>query len=219
VGAIMESIRVKIDGKDVQAERGNTILEAAKQVGVQIPTLCHSPELTPSGNCRVCVVEVKSAPRLVASCHTPIVEGMVIRTDSPPVVEARRAVVELLMSAHTGPCVVDAEAGSCALHKLAAEIEIGLPRFQVKRPRSYPLEEASPYVRRDLSKCILCRRCIRACREIAKRDILAMAYRGFASKVVVDCDGPLNKSECRDCGVCIDFCPTSALTKPTKGVT
>jgi NADH dehydrogenase/NADH:ubiquinone oxidoreductase subunit G len=218
MGNHMEEIKLWIDGREIGGNQGITILEAAKQAGIHIPTLCHRPELTPSGNCRVCVVEVKGAPRLVASCHTPIVEGMVILTDSPPVLEARRAVVELLMTAHTGPCVVDAEAGSCELHKLAAEMEIGLPRFQVKKPRFYPLEAPGPYIRRDLSKCILCRRCIRACREIAKKDILAMAYRGFNSKVVVDCDGPLDKSECRDCGVCIDFCPTSALTKPAKGV-
>jgi NADH dehydrogenase/NADH:ubiquinone oxidoreductase subunit G len=218
MGNVMKQIKVQINGKAISGHEGMTILEAADQGGIHIPTLCHRPELTPSGVCRVCVVDVKGAPRLVASCHTPISEGMVIVTNSPRVMEARRAVVELLLTGHTGSCVVDTEAHSCELHKLAAELEVGQPRFQVKKPRFYPVEEANKSVRRDMSKCILCGRCVRACRQIAKKDILAIAYRGFATKVVVDCDGPLNKNECIDCGVCIDFCPTSALKKPVKGV-
>jgi NADH dehydrogenase/NADH:ubiquinone oxidoreductase subunit G len=213
MGKQMEEITLRINGKEIIGEQGETILETAKKEGIYIPTLCHRPELSPSGNCRICVVEVKSAPRLVASCHTPINEGMDIVTDSPMVVEARRAVLEWLLTGHTGPCVMDSKVGNCELHKLAAEMEIGQPRFRVKKPRIYPVEEVNPYVRRDLSKCILCRRCIRACKEIAKKDILAMAYRGFSSKVVVDCDGTLNKPECLECGVCVDYCPTSALTK------
>jgi predicted molibdopterin-dependent oxidoreductase YjgC len=110
------------------------------------------------------------------------------------------------------------EARSCELHKLAADLEVGAPRFKVRRARWYPVEEISAYVRRDMSRCILCRRCIRACSEIAKKDILSMAYRGFESKVVVDCDVALDKEECRDCGICIEYCPTTALTKPVEGV-
>ena len=123
-----------------------------------------------------------------------------------------------MLTAHTGPCVTDQEAHACELHTLAAQLEVGLPRFKVRAPRNYPVEEISPYVRRDLSRCILCQRCIRACNEIAKKNIYAMAYRGFQSKVVVDCDVALDKEACKDCGVCIEYCPTSALTKPGKGV-
>lgn len=214
----MKQIKVSINGKEVVGSEGMTILDAANQEGVHIPTLCHRPELTPSGVCRVCVVEVKGSPRLVASCHTPISEGMDIVTDSPSVIEARRVVVELLLAGHTGPCVVDSEAQNCELHKLAAELEVGLPRFQMKKPRSYQVEEENRSVRRDMSKCILCGRCVKACSEIAKKGILAMGYRSFSTKVVVDCDGPLDKDECLDCGVCIEYCPTSALTRPDKGV-
>jgi predicted molibdopterin-dependent oxidoreductase YjgC len=113
---------------------------------------------------------------------------------------------------------MDTNARECELHNLASKLEVGAPRFRVKAPRSYPVEEVSPYVRRDLSRCILCRRCVRACSEIAKKDIYSMAYRGFRSKVVVDWDEALNKEACKDCGICIDYCPTSALTKPGKGV-
>ena len=214
----MADINVVIDGKETSGPEVMTILEAANEAGINIPTLCHRPDLTPDGNCRICVVEVEGSPRLVASCHTPIADGMVIHTHSPKVQAARKMVVELLLAGHTGPCVTDECAKDCELHYLAAELEVGPPRFQVKERRSYPVETLSPYVQRDMGRCILCRRRVRACAEIAKKNVFSMAYRGFRSKVVVDCDVPLDKEECRDCGICIDYCPTSALTKPDKGV-
>jgi NADH:ubiquinone oxidoreductase subunit E/ferredoxin len=210
----MGKVNVTIDGTTVSGQGGMTILEAAQQVDIEIPTLCHQEGLTPSGSCRICVVEVEGSPRLVGSCHTPIAEGMVIHTRSAKVLEARRATVELLMSGHTGPCVTDSEAGECRLHEIASDLEVGAPRFQLKSPRFYPVEDVSPYVRRDMSKCILCGKCIRACTEIAGENVYAMAYRGFGSKVVVDCDVPLNKEVCKDCGICIEYCPTSALMWP-----
>jgi NADH dehydrogenase/NADH:ubiquinone oxidoreductase subunit G len=214
----MADIRVVIDGKEVSGSSGMTILEAANKIDISIPTLCHSPDLTPDGNCRICVVEVEGAPRLVASCHTPMADGMVIHTRSPKVLAARKGVVELLLAGHTGPCVTDECAKDCELHNLAAELEVGPPRFQVRKRRFYPVEAISPYVKRDMSRCILCRRCVRACAEIAKKNVFSMAYRGFRSKVVVDCDVALDKEVCRDCGICIDYCPTSALTKANKEV-
>jgi NADH dehydrogenase/NADH:ubiquinone oxidoreductase subunit G len=214
----MAEIRLVIDGAEVICHEGMTILEAAEKADVKIPTLCHKPDLSPSGNCRICVVEVEGSPRLVASCHTQVTNGMVVHTRSPKVITTRKVNIELLMTAHTGPCVTDMDASECELHKLASELEVGPSRFKVSKPRSYPVEEISPYVRRDLSKCILCTRCIRACNEIAKKNIFSMAYRGFRSKVVVDCDEALNKEACKDCGICIDYCPTSALMKPGKEV-
>ena len=214
----MAEIRIVIDGKEVTCPEGTSILEAAQAVGIEIPTLCHKPDLTPTGNCRICVVEVEGSPRLVASCHTPIDEGMTIHTRTPKVLRVRRAIVELLLTGHTGTCVTDVDARECELHKLAADLEVGPPRFHVREPRNYPVEDVSPYVQRDMSKCILCGRCIRACTEIAKKDVFSMGYRGFRSKVVVDFDEPLNKEVCKDCGVCIDYCPTGALSRPKKGV-
>lgn len=210
----MADVKIVIDGEKMSGPEGMTILEAANEAGINIPTLCHRPDLTPEGLCRVCVVEVEGSPRLVASCHTPISEGMAIQTHSPKVLASRKAVIELLLAGHTGPCVTDECASDCELHYLASELEVGLPRFQVKKRRSYPVEDVSPYVKRDMGRCILCRRCIRACAQIAKKNIFSMAYRGFGSKVVVGFDVPLNTEACRDCGICIDYCPTSALTKP-----
>jgi len=212
----MGDVKVVIDGTQASVKEGMTILEAAKQVGIDIPTLCYHEDLSPTGACRVCVVEVEGSRTLVGSCHTSVAEGMVIHTRSPKVLAARKAVIELLLASHSsGPCVVDITAEQCELHKLASDLQVGPPRFQVRKPY-YPIEDVSPYIQRDLTKCILCRRCIRACAEIAKKNVFSTAYRGFDSKIVVDFDEPLNKEVCRDCDICIDYCPTGALSKPIK---
>jgi len=210
----MDDVKVHIDNIEVKGDRGMTILEAAEKAGINIPTLCHSRDFIPTGACRVCVVEVEGSNRLVGSCHTPVAQGMVVYTRSPKVITARKATIELLLAGHTGPCVTDAKTEQCDLHKIASDFEVGPPRFKVREPRHYPLEEISPYVRRDLSKCILCYRCIRACSDLAKKNVFATAYRGSRSKIIVDFDVPLNKEVCRDCGICIEYCPTSALSKP-----
>ena len=208
----MSEITVTIDGCQVSGRDGMTILEIAQKNGTDIPTLCYRPELTPIGACRICVVEVEGSRTLVGSCHTPITKGMVIHTQSPKVLETRKVIVELLLASHCGSCLVCDKANVCELRKIAAELEVGLPRFQVRK-RYYPIEDVSPYIQRDLSKCILCRRCVRACNEIKKEKVLGIAYRGFDSKVVVDFDQPIDKDVCRECDVCISFCPTGALSK------
>ncbi len=208
----MKEINVTINGKKVTGREGQTILELAGENGIDIPTLCYHPELPPIGSCRVCVVEVEGSRTLVGSCHTPISEGMVIQTHSPKVLEARKMIVELLLTSHCGNCFMCDKANICELRGLAAELEVGIPRLMGKK-RFYPVEDVSPYIVRDLSKCILCRRCVRACREIAKKNIFDVGYRGFDSKIVVDCDRALDKEACRDCEVCTSFCPTGALSK------
>jgi NADH:ubiquinone oxidoreductase subunit E/NAD-dependent dihydropyrimidine dehydrogenase PreA subunit/ferredoxin len=210
----MNDLHLTIDGNKVTAAKDATILEAAESVGITIPRLCHQEGIKPSGNCRICVVEVEGSRALVGSCHTPVAEGMVVDTKSARVKKARQATIELLLAGHTGTCVTDLEARECGLHKLASDLEAGPPRFRVKKPRSYAAERLSPYVLRDMSKCILCRKCIRACNEVAHQKVYSMGYRGFESKVVVDCDVPLNKEVCKDCGICIEYCPTNALMWP-----
>jgi len=210
----MDNVTLTIDGMQVSALKGTTILEAADSAGITIPRLCHQEGIKPSGNCRICVVEVEGSRTLVGSCHTPAAEGMVVATGSARVRKARQATIELLLAGHTGTCVTDLEARECGLHKLAADLEAGPPRFRVKRPRLYAAEHLSPYVLRDMSRCILCRKCIRACNEVARQRVYSMAYRGFGSKVVVDCDVPLDKEVCKDCGICIEYCPTNALLWP-----
>jgi NADH:ubiquinone oxidoreductase subunit E/ferredoxin/Pyruvate/2-oxoacid:ferredoxin oxidoreductase delta subunit len=209
----MESLKIQIDNKKIEVCEGTTILRAAENAGIRIPTLCHHRDFIPSGSCRICVVELEGAGRLVGSCHTPVAKGMSIRTRSPKVLSARKATVELLMAGHTGPCVMDSRAGQCELHKIASDLEVAPPRFSIRRPRFYPIENISPYVHRDLSKCILCSRCISACSDIAGQYLFNTGYRSFRSKIVVDNDVPLNSDVCKDCYVCVEYCPTTALSK------
>jgi NADH:ubiquinone oxidoreductase subunit E/Pyruvate/2-oxoacid:ferredoxin oxidoreductase delta subunit/ferredoxin len=209
----MESLKIQIDSKEIDASEGMTILQAAENAGISIPTLCHHRDFIPSGSCRICVVEVEGSGRLIGSCHTPVAKGMMIHTRSPRVLSARKAIVELLMAGHTGPCVKDFRAAQCELHKIASDLEMAPPRFSIKRPRFYPIETISPYVHRDLSKCILCSRCISACSDIAGQYLFNTGYRSFRSKIVVDNDIPLNNDVCKDCYVCVEYCPTTALSK------
>lgn len=208
----MREISVTINGGRVSGREETTILDLAQENGIEIPTLCYRSELSILGACRLCVVEVEGSRTLVGSCHTPITEGMVIQTHSPKVLETRRLIVELLLSSHSGTCFMCDKANVCELRKIAADLDVGLPRFTARK-RYYPVDDVSPYVIRDLSKCVLCQRCIRACNEVKKEGIFGIAYRGFDSKVVVDLDQPLDKEVCRDCDVCISMCPTGALSK------
>ena len=207
----MSSITLTLNGKQVEARPNMTILELAQEQGISIPTLCYQPNLTITGACRLCVVEVEGSRTLVASCHTPVAPNMVIETHSPKVIRTRRMIVELLMSTHPDYCLVCDKANLCELRALAADLDVGIPRFRTKK-RYYPIEDDNPYVIRDLSKCVLCFRCVKACREIKKENIYAVGYRGHSSKIVVGVDEPLNTDVCRECDVCASACPVGALT-------
>jgi len=146
---------------------------------------------------------------------------MVIYTHSPKALQTRKMVVELLLASHPNSCLVCDKANLCELRKIAADLEVGVPRFRTKK-RYYPIED-NPYVLRDLTKCILCRRCVRVCREIKGENVFAIAYRGHDCKVVVDTDQPLDKAVCQSCDICVALCPVGALSKreerflPRKG--
>ena len=212
----MRNVNVTIDDKKIKVRKGATLLEAAEACGITIPTFCHIKGLIPTGACRVCVVEVQGSKTLMGACHTPVSEGMTIFTHTPRVVAARKVIIELMLTGHTGDCVNDTNVENCKLHNLASDYEVGAPRFNVRAPRFYPAEESNPYVRRDLSKCVLCRKCVKACREIAHKNVLSIGYRGFNSKVVSGFDEALTTEACRDCLVCIEHCPTGALSRPVK---
>jgi NADH dehydrogenase/NADH:ubiquinone oxidoreductase subunit G len=204
-----------INGSPVVGREGMTILEVARENDIAIPTLCYHEKLTPIGACRLCIVEVEGSRTLVASCYTPITPGMVIHTHSPKVIKIRRIIVELMLAGHPDSCLVCDKANICDLRRIAADLEVGLPRFRIRK-RYYPIEDVSPYITRDMSKCVQCWRCVRSCREIAKQNVFGIGYRGFDSKVIVDLDEALNKEACRDCDVCISFCPTGALCKVSE---
>ena len=211
----MGDIALTINDAPVTGQKGMTILEVARDNGVDIPTMCYLKELSPIGACRICVVEVEGSRNLVGSCHTPAAEGMVIQTHSPRVIAARRTLLELMMANHPDNCLVCEAANQCELRQMAADLDVAFPPFKLKK-HFYEIEDISPYLVRDLGKCILCQRCIRACEEIAKQKVFSLGYRGFDCKVIVGVDQPIDKEVCRDCDVCINVCPTGALRKPKK---
>ncbi|MBI2958342.1 MAG: (2Fe-2S)-binding protein [Chloroflexi bacterium] len=209
MGVETDVVDIILNGKAVQAQSGTTILQAAAANGVAIPTLCFHRDLSPTGACRMCVVEVARSRTLVASCHTLVTHGMVIETHSAKVLRARKVIMELMMASHPDFCLVCDKANICEMRALSAELGVGVPRFRAKK-RFYQIEE-NPYVIRDLSKCVLCYRCVKACKEVKGANLFSMARRGFEMKVVVDDDAALDKEVCRDCGICISHCPVGAL--------
>jgi len=208
-------ITLTINGSRVSGREGMTILEVARENSIDIPTLCYVEGLPPIGACRLCVVEVEGSKTLVGSCHTPVTEGMVVYTHSPKVLETRRILVELMLASHPDSCLVCDKANMCELRRIAADLEIGLPRFRMRK-HYYPIEDENPYIIRDMSKCILCRRCVAACENLKGKKMFSIAYRGFDSKVIYDCDQSVSKEACRDCDDCIALCPTGALSKPLR---
>ncbi|MFQ5925725.1 MAG: molybdopterin-dependent oxidoreductase, partial [Dehalococcoidia bacterium] len=206
----MEEITLSLNGSKVTGRPGTTILDLAQQNGIPIPTLCHDPNLRPIGACRVCLVENEATGALLASCVTPIAPGMVINTESPKALEARQTVVELILANHPDTCLVCDKGNRCQLRKVASELEIGQLRFS-RTQRYYPIEDTNPFLERELSLCILCGKCIRACQELQGSWAIDYAYRGFDSKPATSLEVPLEKSSCELCGLCVSLCPTGAL--------
>jgi formate dehydrogenase alpha subunit len=189
-----------------------TVLELAQESGVDIPTLCHDPHLTPVGACRICLVEDESSGALLASCVTPIAPGMVINTASPRVLEHRKVIVKLMLASHPDSCLVCDKGNRCQLRQIAADMGIGLVEFRrILQP--VIIEEVNPFIERDLSKCILCAKCIRACQELVVEGAIDYVNRGFTSKPATLNDMPLENSECTFCGTCVALCPTGALAE------
>ncbi len=205
-----------MNGAPLTGREGMTILEVARENGIDIPTLCYLEGLPPMGACRLCLVEVEGSRALVGSCHTPIAEGMVVHTHSPKALEARRIMVELILASHPENCLVCDKANLCKLRLLAADLDVGLPRFRIRK-HYYPVEDENSCIIRDMSKCIQCRRCVVACQNLKGEKLFSIAYRGFDSKVVYGLDQPLSSKEAiRDCDACICLCPTGALSKPAR---
>jgi len=206
----MALVNVTIDGKQIAAQAGQTILEAAQSAGIEIPTLCHHPALVPIGACRVCLVEVEKQRTLQPACTFQVSEGMVVHTRSPKCEESRRFVLELLLSDHPFDCMTCERAGNCELQDLAYEYGIKESRYPGMR-HEYPDTDPNPFFTRDYTKCILCRRCIRACDELNGVEAIGLIERGFDSKVGTAFDGNLADSPCEFCGMCVAVCPVGTL--------
>jgi formate dehydrogenase alpha subunit len=211
----LEMITITLNGREVSGQPGMTILDIARESGITIPTLCHDPNLASYGACRICTVEDERSGALMASCVTPIAPGMVISTQSPRVKERRETIIKLMLSSHPDTCMVCDKGNCCELRKIAADMGIGLIEFQ-RIPQLDTIEEVNPFIQRDLSKCILCAKCIRADQELVVEGAIDYLHRGFTSKPATLHDLPLEKSECTFCGTCVAMCPTGALSEKEK---
>ncbi len=226
--------RIVIDGRELTFQSGQTILEVAEDNGIRIPTLCFLKGTTPTGACRICLVEVEGARALVTSCSTPAEANMVVHTSSPRVMEGRRLNLELLLSSGHHNCLArdtdmaswtDAQLqamsekghddlcpayGKCVLQDLAIEYQVKGTRFEAHEA-AYEIEDINPLIVRDFSRCILCGRCVQACNEVQVNRAISFGYRGASAKVTATGDRPLFQSDCVFCGECVQACPVGAL--------
>ena len=203
-------VTLKIDNQEVKVKKGTTILEAAKQAGIDIPTLCFLKEINEVGDCRMCIVEVEGRRGFATSCIQKVEEGMVVHTHTPNVLEARHVILDLIISNHAKDCLTCTRSGNCELQQLATKFNITNIEFEGERAE-HKIDDLSPSIVRDFNKCILCRRCIAACKNVQKIGAIDCINRGFESCISTVGDHSLNDVNCTFCGQCIQSCPTGAL--------
>ena len=209
-----KKIKITINGVTVEIGLGTSILEAARQTGVIIPTLCYHKDLCVAGNCRVCVIEIAGQKRLAAACATPCEEGMEILTNSFKVRYSRKHIIELLLSEHNADCTRCYKNGNCELQKLASEYKIVSQDFiRLAKSKNYSIDMFSPSIIKDDSKCIRCQRCVRTCAELQGVNALTVAYKGDKMKISTFFEKSMMDVVCTNCGQCINHCPTGALVE------
>ncbi len=228
--------KITINGHDFIFEPDETILSVAQRNSIDIPTLCYLKRTIPTGACRICVVEVKGARSLLPACSTPASNNMVVHTESAPVIEARRLIIQLLLSSGNHNCAIRGSDGKdwtqfqldvqkddgsgelcpvwgdCRLQDLAYKYQVNGDKFPSTGIR-YPMESANPFIIRDFSRCILCGRCVQACNEVQVNNAINIGYRGASTKIIAAGDRPLKDSDCVFCGECVQACPVGALVE------
>lgn len=206
---------IEVNNRQIQARKGETILETLRRNGIHVPTLCNIRELSPTGACRMCVVEVEGRDNLVPSCSYQVEEWMKITTHSPRVLKSRKTIVELLLSNHPDDCLYCERNGNCELQTLAEDLNVRERRIPGKKTK-YKIDKSSQAITRDPSKCILCGRCVRICAEQQQVSTLYFAHRGSNLQVATSMHKPLNFSNCIHCGQCVVVCPTGAITEKVQ---
>ncbi len=213
----MDKVKITINGKEITVEKGVTVLEAAEKLGFHIPTLCHlklegTKMHACAGSCRVCMVEVEGRRNLAPACSTPVFDGMVVKTNTVRVMDARKTVVELLLSDHPKSCLTCSKSGSCELQDLAQLVGLRQVRLTGKEMSTYKQDISSSIIR-DMDKCVLCRRCEVMCNEVQEVGALSGINRGFNAVVATAFELPLEETVCTHCGQCVAVCPVGALSE------
>ena len=203
-------INLTIDDQKIKVPEGTTIIEAAKQAGIDIPTLCFLKEINEVGDCRMCIVEVEGRRGFATSCIQTVEEGMVVHTHTPNVLEARHVILDLIISNHAKDCLTCTRSGNCELQALATKFNVLDVEFPGEMTK-HKIDNLSPSIVRDFNKCILCRRCVAACKNVQKIGAIDCINRGFESCISTVGDQSLNDVNCTFCGQCIEACPTGAL--------
>ena len=200
-----------IDGRDVAMATGSTLLAAAREVGVNIPTLCHLEGLSPVAACRLCLVEIEGSAKLQPACLTPVAEGMVVRTDTPRLRDYRRTVIEMLFTEGNHVCAVCVANGHCELQDRAVEVGMDHSRLPYRHP-DRPVDLTHHLFGLDHNRCILCTRCVRVCDEVEGAHVWDVGWRGEHCRIISGLNQPWGAVDaCTDCGKCVQVCPTGAL--------
>ncbi len=205
-----EKVKITIDGKELEVPKTYTVLDAARSADIDIPTLCHLKEVNAIGACRMCIVEVEGARGFVTSCVMPVSDGMVVRTNTKAIRDARKVTLELLLSNHVKECLSCSRSGRCELQTLAKKLNVTDIEYEGDMTKR-EIDDFSPSIIRDTSKCILCKRCVATCNKVQNVGAIYTINRGFKSKIGTACDKSLNDVPCSLCGQCIQACPTGAL--------
>ncbi len=210
----MKTLTLNIDGNEVKTEKGKTVLQAALDAGIYIPHLCYHPDLSPFGACRLCLVEIEGKRGFPPACTTVVEEGMVVKSRTPQIERVRRIAIELILAAHPPNCMMCTDSLNCELQSVAQYMGIflGITEQRLRNlRRNLPVDDSNPLFERDMSKCILCGRCVRACYELRGVGVLSFVSRGKATYIGTAFDRSLADAGCRFCGACVQVCPTRAL--------
>ncbi len=206
----MKKVNITIDGQKIQVPADYTVINAAKELNIDIPALCYDPNLEIVSSCRLCVVEIEGSNKLQTSCSTIVREGMVVKSQSEKLSQSRKGILQLLLDSHPNDCLTCQKAGECLLQKYAYEYDVKFETHDGARRPEFS-DTSSPYILRDNSKCILCGKCVRTCGQIEERQILSFSERGYGTKIIFGADQSIEESYCVSCNRCVVACPVGAL--------